>query len=110
MKAFRDAGFPAERTWGSNGLSRGLAEDVDIIVSMPEADALFQAKRRKALAAYMKPEAHHMGVITREDRGESLVVIRLDHLLALLGKAYGVIPGAETNERITDEWNPAGTP
>lgn len=111
VKDFRSGGFEADRAWGSDGRSRGLPEDVDIIVKIEGGThALFQAKRKKQIAAFLKPEAHHMGVILREDRGESLVVIRLDLLIRLLGIANGTQPDAQTNERITIEWDSIGSP
>lgn len=80
VNAFAGAGIQAERTWGSNGRSRGLPEDVDVV---DEAGLTFQCKRVKALAKYLKPSAHNAGQIIRADRDEALIVLRLSDYLAL---------------------------
>jgi len=80
VKAFREKGLHAERMWGSNGRTRGLMEEVDVL----SGDFAYQCKRIKAMAQYMKPVPGITGQILREDRGESLIVIPLKHYLFLL--------------------------
>jgi len=81
------AGFKAERAWGSNGRALGFHEEVDCVLHVSE-DVTFkiQAKRRKKLADYIKPSVFVDLQLIREDRGESLAVIRYKDLLELLAR------------------------
>lgn len=90
VRAFTDAGLRAERAWGSDGRAlttdRGAscASSVDLLV---EGSLCIQAKRRKSVAAYLKPpEGAHVAAI-REDRGEALAVLPLPLFIRLLRKA-----------------------
>ena len=76
----KEMGFNAERCYGSNGQSRGLHNEVDIIIE----DEYFQAKRYKRVAKWLRPHEAVSGVIFREDGNtESLVCIPLSHYLKL---------------------------
>jgi hypothetical protein len=76
----KDAGFEAERCYGSNGQSRGLHNEVDVVIG----DEHFQAKRYKRVAQWLRPHEAVLGVIFREDGNtESLVCIPLSHYLKL---------------------------
>lgn len=76
----RDSGLAAERAYASNGRSLGHHEEVDLLV----ADKRIQAKRRKALAKWMRPTGNVDAVTIREDRGETLVVLTWWEYLDLL--------------------------
>lgn len=65
------SGLVAERAYASNGRSLGHHEEVDVLV----AGKRIQAKRRKAIAAWMRPNENVDAVTVREDRGETLVVL-----------------------------------
>lgn len=73
-------GVDAERAYASNGKALGLPETVDCKIG-PFA---VQAKRRKKIAAFMKPDLGADVQIIREDRGPALVVIPFDLFLKLL--------------------------
>ena len=75
-----DAGIYAKRAYGSNGAAMGLHPEVDLIVGELE----LQAKRTKKLAAKYRPSEHVDGVVFREDRGETYVMLPLDTVLELL--------------------------
>ena len=84
----RALGYEAERAWGSNGKALGEAEDVDVVfagLGLPRKRV--QAKRRAKLASYMKPSDTVDMVMMREDRGETLVVMRLEDMLDMLFEA-----------------------
>lgn len=66
-------GLPAERAYASNGKSLGHGEDVDIVI----AGQRIQCKRRKKLADYLVPGDGVDAVAIRQDRGETLVIVRL---------------------------------
>ena len=85
VEAFEEAGYPAERAWGSDGRALGEAEGVDVKVRLNDlADLRIQAKRRKALAAYLEPPEGCDIVIVQKPRKEPLAVIPLSLLLELL--------------------------
>lgn len=79
------AGLIAERAYASNGKALGHAESVDLTVS----GCRVQAKRRKAIAAFLQPTADHDAVVFRQDRGESLVMMKWTDFLELLERAGG---------------------
>jgi Holliday junction resolvase len=76
----RDAGFESKRAYASDGRSLGLHETVDLLIE----DKRIQAKRRKSIAAFMKPTEHVDAVAIRQDRGETLIVITLQEYFELI--------------------------
>lgn len=79
------AGLIAERAYASNGKSLGCAESVDLLVS----GCRVQAKRRKSLAAFLKPPEGADVTVFREDRGETMVMMRWQDFVELLREAGG---------------------
>jgi hypothetical protein len=90
VATIRAAGLRCERAFGSDG--RALAtdsgtpctSDVDLLI---EGSLRAQAKRRAAVASYLKPPTGCHLAIVREDRGESLAVLPLPLLIRLLTAA-----------------------
>lgn len=76
----RAQGFVAERTWGSDGRSRGLHSEVDVIIN----GEYYQCKRTKKLARYIQPSEEVVGQIVRADRGKPYIVMRLQDYLDLI--------------------------
>ena len=74
------AGFEAERMWGSDGQSKGLPSNVDIIIEGRH----FQCKRKKRIAKDILPDSNIYGQVIRQDRDEAFVVIRYSDFLKLL--------------------------
>ena len=72
-------GITAKRAWGSNGASLGMHEEVDVLMGN---DFKIQAKCRKKLASFLVPTEHVDAVICKEDRGEMLIIMRLDDVLS----------------------------
>lgn len=68
----RAAGLPAERAYASNGRALGCSEEVDLLVSGQR----LQAKRRKKLADFLQIPEGCDAVVVRQDRGETLVLLR----------------------------------
>lgn len=89
VKEAEAVGLEAKRAWGSNGESLGEAADVDLVVSGKR----IQAKRRKSLAAFLRPSETVDAVVTRIDaepgkrKPDSLVVMRWAAWLELVRKA-----------------------
>lgn len=87
VRDFQEAGHRAERAYASNGQSlctdRGerCTDDVDVLVN---GSLRIQAKRRKAIADYIKPPAGADVTALREDRGQTYVVVPLPMLIDLL--------------------------
>ena len=90
VRDFEAAGLRAERAWGSNGESLAASDgpctaSVDVLV---EGRLKLQAKRRKALPAYLRPPKGAHATVFREDRGESLVLVPLALFTVLVRKVY----------------------
>ena len=67
-----------KRAWGSNGASLGMHEEVDVLIG----DSFkIQAKCRKKIASFLIPTEHVDAVICKEDRGDMLIIMRLDDVL-----------------------------
>lgn len=88
VKSAEAAGFEARRAWGSNGKALGEAADVDLVIERRAVfgyrKACIQAKRRKKLADYLQIPESCDAVVFRQDRGDSLVLLRWDDYLSLL--------------------------
>ena len=80
----KNAGFEAERAWGSDGKSLGLTHDVDGIIKTKEKTWKLQMKKRKRLASYVKPSENVDVQVIGEDREEPLVVVPLNEFLKLI--------------------------
>ena len=67
-----------KRAWGSNGAALGMHEEVDVLIG----DSFkIQAKCRKKIASFLIPTEHVDAVVCKEDRGEMLIIMRLDDVL-----------------------------
>ena len=76
----KEAGFRAKRAWGSNGQSLGMHEEVDLIIG-ENPKVKIQAKCRKKLASFLIPSEHVDAVVCKQDRGETLIIMRFDDWL-----------------------------
>lgn len=87
-----DCALNAERTWGSDGRSAGLAKEVDIIIKVGGVRWTFQSKGMKKMAKIFNLMDNHVdGIIMTPDRQEPVVTIRWAtflQLLVALEKAY----------------------
>ena len=72
-----DKGLIAERAYASNGRALGEHESVDVMI----AGCRVQCKRVKRLADKYRLNEHQDAVVFREDRGEPVVMLRLDDFL-----------------------------
>lgn len=71
VKIAQSKNLPAERMWGSDGRSRGLPKDVDIVVG----DMHCQCKKRARIASYVKIPEGCDATIIAEDYGKPLIVL-----------------------------------
>ena len=74
------SGIESERAFASNGRSLGLTENVDAGIGPFK----IQAKRRKKIADYLKPDSNVDVQVLRGDREPAFAVIRYDALLELI--------------------------
>lgn len=77
-------GLIAERAWASNGKALGESAEVDLVVN----GMRLQAKRRRKLPGYLRIGKGVDGVVFREDRGESYVLMRWSDLLDKLEEGW----------------------
>jgi Holliday junction resolvase len=81
VKAAQAHGIEAKRAWGSNGKALGLTEEVDVVIGSLTG----QCKRKRAVATIYRPPDGIDLALFREDRGETLVMMRYEKFLDLLG-------------------------
>ena len=74
------SGLTAKRAWGSNGASLGMHEEVDLVIGT-EPQIKIQAKCRKSIASFLQPSEHVDAVVCKQDRGETLIILRLEDWL-----------------------------
>ena len=74
------SGLTAKRAWGSNGASLGMHEEVDLIIGK-DPQIKIQAKCRKSLASFLQPTEHVDAVVCKQDRGETLIILRFEDWL-----------------------------
>ena len=74
------SGLTAKRAWGSNGVSLGMHEEVDLIIGR-DPKIKIQAKCRKSLASFLQPSEHVDAVVCKQDRGETLIILRFEDWL-----------------------------
>jgi len=77
------SGMNAKRAYASNGESLGQSADVDLMIE----GVKIQAKRRKAIASYLQIPSGCDAVAFRQDRAETLLLIRYSDFLDLLKEA-----------------------
>lgn len=75
-----DYGVPSERAYASNGRALGFTENVDCLIGGYKV----QAKRRKKIAGYMKPDEDVDIQVIRGDNEQSLAVLPYAKLLELI--------------------------
>lgn len=100
------ANIDAERTWGSDGRSRGLDEEVDLVVY----DTLhFQLKRPADVPSYLYPPDTSSASVITDEKGETdyAVLWLKPHVMRLL-QIETISPEIETSSRHTvgNQWVP----
>lgn len=100
------ASIDAERTWGSDGRSRGLDEEVDLVVH----DVLhFQLKRPADVPSYLYPKGPSAAsIITDEKEETDYAVLWLKPHVMRLFQLETISPSVETSSRHTvgNQWVP----
>ena len=72
------ADIPSKRAWGSNGMSLGLPEEVDVLI---DGEIRVQAKCRHRLPAYILPSPEIDMQVIKQDRGDTMIVMKFDDWL-----------------------------
>ena len=83
-------GLHAERTWGSDGRSRGLPQEVDMVL---EHNIYIQCKKRKKLAKHLKPTSNIHVQFVGEDFGENYAIMSQEYYLTLIAMLKEVSNG-----------------
>ena len=85
VREARNHNLDAKRMWGSDGRSRGLKKEVDVLVCA-DIDHVYelQCKNTKTLAKKYKPIEGIDGQVFAEDRGEKMIMIRLKDYFRLI--------------------------
>jgi Holliday junction resolvase len=87
VDVFKNNSIEAKRAWGSNGISIGEHEEVDVVAYINNKKWLFQVKGRHKIAEYLKPNLEVVDAqILKEDRQQALVVLSLDAWIKLASK------------------------
>ena len=81
--AFIDNGIDCVRSYGSDGRSLGLQENVDLLVKHGQHYTI-QCKVMKSISKFIKPASNIYAQIFKEDRGETICAIRLKDLIQLM--------------------------
>ena len=81
----KELGIKAVRAYASNGLSLGEAEDVDVKIGFFKG----QCKMRKKIASFMKPPESCDIALIKEDREDTLVVMRYKDFLECVKYGWG---------------------
>ena len=76
----KERGLTAQRAYASNGMSLGLDEEVDALISGYKV----QCKRRKKIAKWLKPPSCCDIALVREDRGKAYVIMEYEDWLELI--------------------------
>lgn len=99
VQEFLDAGLEAKRTWGSNGKSLGLAQDVDVVIKVKSGefdrtfptpneyfeDFYIQCKRKKNIPKAWGFSENVDAVVYREDgTTNKYVVLRFNDFIRFI--------------------------
>lgn len=97
VELFEAAGMYGERMWGSNGNSRGLPKEVDVLVKLPietyyqngtagkyDRDFYIQCKSVAKLADRFVPSENIDAVVYKENRGKKYILMELEEFLKWL--------------------------
>ena len=76
----KDYKIKSKRAYGSNGLSLGFTEDVDLLVGKYKV----QCKCRKRIATWIKPPDSCDLTLVKEDRGEIYAIVRYSDFLTMI--------------------------
>ncbi len=85
VKLALENNIPAERMWGSDGRSRGLPKDVDVIIG----DLHCQCKKRARIAKYIKIPDGCNATIIQEDYGKPLIILDYETYLMEVSNGKG---------------------
>ena len=81
---FIDNGVDCIRSYASDGRSLGLDKEVDLLVKHKGKQYTVQCKVRKKISSFIKPSKDIYTQIIKEDRGDTVCVIRLIDFIELL--------------------------
>ena len=77
VRICKEKGIRSKRAWGSNGMSLGMHEEVDLLIN----DYKIQAKVRNKIAKFLKPTEHVDAVVCKQDRRQTLIIMPFKEFL-----------------------------
>lgn len=98
----RERGLIAERSWGSDGRSRGLSKDVDVTIRVrSNAVGCFrlQCKRRAKIPAWAQTSGSVDAVVYRADNAPAFIIMSYLNLLELLNGLH-ILSEEKTQEEV----------
>ena len=83
LEVFKHLGYMGERCWGSDGRSRGLPKEVDVIIfpSPTDKGLHIQCKSVAKLSKKFKPVDCIDATVYKENRGDKYIMMKLDKFL-----------------------------
>tara|TARA_R100000329_G_C7544052_1_gene192109 strand:+ start:320 stop:634 length:315 start_codon:yes stop_codon:yes gene_type:complete len=85
VNKLKESGIKAKRSWGSDGRSMGMAEEVDVVIEHNNRKLACQVKARKKLSKVVRPNTEVIDCqVIKEDRGKIFFVITIDTFINLL--------------------------
>lgn len=96
----------AERTWGSDGRSRGLHRKVDVVI---RENVYVQNKRPSSVPGYLFPkDRSYVKILTERSTGDEYAVLWLDPYYIRLLNTVDISPNIEKDDRksIGNDWVP----
>jgi hypothetical protein len=96
-------GCTSERSWGSNGQTRGLRPETDVTIDRMQ----IQCKRMKKVPALLRGIGDSLYLVLREDHGDPLITLPLDVFLTLYREAQ--CPSQNTAQEKSSSSLPAAT-
>ena len=89
--AFISKGYDCKRAYASDGRSLGLDKEVDLLVKHNDKQYTIQCKVRKKISTFIKPSDDIYTQIIKEDRGDTICVLRLKDFIDLLAFVLGAL-------------------
>jgi Holliday junction resolvase len=85
VNKLKENNIAAKRSWGSDGRSMGMDEEVDVLIEHKNHKLACQVKARKKLGQVVRPNTDVIDCqVIKEDRGKIFFVITLDTFVNLI--------------------------
>jgi|TARA_R100000234_G_C4979809_1_gene170238 hypothetical protein len=94
----------SERAYGSDGRALGESKEVDVVVDTEQKRWKIQAKVRKRIASWLKPDSNSVDLqVVKEDRGEIYAILPYKDFIELIASKNCCGVTLEESEASADE-------